>query len=301
MRNSRKKPASSEGLENIMIPGMGDDYFNQPVLFKDCDNHYELIYTGEFEDVGRDSIAVTKLIQDLKDGDKDMELHILINSIGGSVDNLSFVLQQVLQYNHRVTVCCGSALSAGFILWACGHERYVSPYSELMYHTIYSGYEGKGTELTSYGNHVERLTTELMEAVDMKSLISEEDMQKGKSTEVWYLGRDFIDSGKAKDYSEYAKREIPLSAIITIAAGSRFFAKSGDKYLELVVNAEKEYSYVDILEINRTEEEQPTTPPIAIESVEDVSSSTEDGDDDGESESNEKKKTRKRRKKKLSV
>ena len=165
-----KNTTNGDGIGNIILPGMDDGYFNQPVMFRDCDDHYELIYTGEFEDVGKDSIAVTKLIQDLKDGDKDMELHILINSIGGSVDNLSFVLQQVLEYRHRVTICCGSALSAGFILWACGHERYVSPYSELMYHTIYSGYEGKGTELTSYGNHVERLTMELMEAVSMKDL-----------------------------------------------------------------------------------------------------------------------------------
>lgn len=296
MKNSKKKPQQiTEGMGGFMLPGLDDDYFNQPVIFRDCDDHYELIYTGEFEDVGRDSIAVTKLIQDLKDGDKDMELHILINSIGGSVDNLSFVLQQVLQYRHRVTVCCGSALSAGFILWACGHERYTSPYSELMYHTIYSGYEGKGTELTSYGNHVERLTNELMEAVDMKSLISEEDMQKGKSTEVWYLGKDFIDSGKAKDYSEYAVREIPLSAIIMVVGGNRFFAKSGDKYLELVVNPDHEYSYSDILELGKESAKQENS--IEIESPSEESSSSSEKQNDDEKAI----KKPKKRKKKLNV
>jgi len=296
MKNSKKKPQQiTEGMGGFMLPGLDDDYFNQPVIFRDCDDHYELIYTGEFEDVGRDSIAVTKLIQDLKDGDKDMELHILINSIGGSVDNLSFVLQQVLQYRHRVTVCCGSALSAGFILWACGHERYTSPYSELMYHTIYSGYEGKGTELTSYGNHVERLTNELMEAVDMKSLISEEDMQKGKSTEVWYLGKDFIDSGKAKDYSEYAVREIPLSAIIMVVGGNRFFAKSGDKYLELVVNPDNEYSYSDILELGKESAKQENS--IEIESPSEGSSSSSEKPNDDEKAI----KKPKKRKKKLNV
>lgn len=296
MKNSKKKPQQiTEGMGGFMLPGLDDDYFNQPVIFRDCDDHYELIYTGEFEDVGRDSIAVTKLIQDLKDGDKDMELHILINSIGGSVDNLSFVLQQVLQYRHRVTVCCGSALSAGFILWACGHERYTSPYSELMYHTIYSGYEGKGTELTSYGNHVERLTNELMDAVDMKSLISEEDMQKGKSTEVWYLGKDFIDSGKAKDYSEYAVREIPLSAVIMVVGGNRFFAKSGDKYLELVVNPDNEYSYSDILELGKESAKQENS--IEIESPSEGSSSSSEKPNDDEKAI----KKPKKRKKKLNV
>ncbi len=290
-----KKQSSNEGIGNILLPGMDDDYFNQPVMFRDCDDHYELIYTGEFEDVGKDSIAVTKLIQDLKDGDKDTELHILINSIGGSVDNLSFVLQQVLEYRHRVTVCCGSALSAGFILWACGHERYVSPYSELMYHTIYSGYEGKGVELSSYGNHVERLTAELMEAVNMKELISKDDMERGKSTEVWYLGKDFIESGKAKDYSEYANRKIPMIALITITGNNRFFAKSGDKYLELVLNPEKEYTYGDILEIDRQTAEE--APQVGIVVSEEASSST--SDENEESKPNERKK--RMRKKKLNV
>ena len=47
-----------------------------------------------------------------------------------------------------------------------------------MYHTIYLGYAGKGVELTPYGNHIERLTSKLMEAVNMADLISEEDMWK---------------------------------------------------------------------------------------------------------------------------
>jgi len=296
----RKKQVDNDALSNFMLPGLDDEYFNQPVIFRDCDDHYELIYTGEFEDVGRDSIAVTKLIQDLKDGNKDTELHIFINSIGGSVDNLSFVLQQVLQYSHRVTICCGSALSAGFILWACGHERYVSPYSELMYHTIYSGYEGKGTELTSYGSHVERLTDELMDAVDMKSLISEADMQKGKSTEVWYLGKDFIDSGKAMDYSEYANRMIPPSALVTVISGcrgeSRFFAKSGNKYLELLVCGDREYEYRELLDLYKQmmdgDDMQATT---AIDVQEESSSSS------SESSDNPSKNAKKRKKRKLSV
>lgn len=244
-----------DDFNNIMFPfNKDDDYFKEPVCFKDCEDHYELIYTGEFESIGRNSTEMTNLLRDLKNGDKDKELHILISSIGGDVENLILILQQVLQYNHRVTVCCGAALSAGFILWATGHEKYVSPYSELMYHTIYSGYEGKGIELTTYGNHIERLTSKLMEAVNMQDLISEEDMQKGKSTEVWYTGEDFINNGKAKDYSEYVKREIPIGAIV-ILSGGRFFAKSSENsYVELIVNADTEYTYKDLLEINQEQQ-----------------------------------------------
>lgn len=241
-----------ENTPNIIVPinNNQDEYFKQPVCFKDCEDHYELIYTGAFESIGRQSWEITNLLQDLKKGDKDTELHIFISSMGGDCENLSLVLQQVLQYNYRVTVCCGAALSAGFILWACGHEKYVSPYSELMYHTIYSGYEGKGMELTEYGNHIERLTSQLIDAVNMKDLISEQDMQKGKSTEVWYIGEDFIKSGKAKNYSEYEKRKIPSGEMVVLA-GDRLFAKCDKNYVELIVDSEKEYSYKEILEMNQ--------------------------------------------------
>ena len=254
----RNSAMDEDALSPIFPFGQMDEYFNQPVLFKDCDTHYELIYTGEFEDVGRESIEITKLMQDLKDGDKDKELHIFISSIGGSVENLSLLLQQVLQYQHRITICCGSALSAGFILWACGHERYVSPYSELMYHTIFSGYEGKGVELSSYGNHVERLTDSLMEAVGMKDIIPEKDLAKGKSTEVWYLGEDFIKSGKARSYDDYVNRVPPVPVSVALAGG-KFFAKAGDKYVELKVSFDREYNYDELVNMP-TPEEAPLVP-----------------------------------------
>lgn len=253
--NRKVSVGDSDDGNNIVMPfGSIDEYFNQPVRFKDCENHYELIYTGEFESVGRESIEITRVMQDLKDGNKEMELHIFISSVGGSVENLSLLLQQVLQYQHRVTICCGSALSAGFILWACGHERYVSPYSELMYHTIYSGYEGKGVELSSYGNHVERLTDKIMEAVSMKNLISEEDMQRGKSTEVWYTGEDFISQGKAMDYNEYPKRTIPIPVVMMLAGG-RFFVKSDEKFVELIPNTDVEYEYQQLVSMSNEEVE----------------------------------------------
>lgn len=234
---------------------VGDEYFNEPVRFKDCDDHYELVYTGEFAEVGKNNAEITRLMQDLKDGIKSKEIHIFINSIGGDVENLSMILQQVLEYDYRITVCCGSAMSAGFILWACGNERYVSPYSELMYHTIYSGYEGKGIELTSYGNHIQRLTERLMDAVGMDSLISREDMRNGASTEVWYLGDDFIKAGKAKNYTDYLKRKAPAARIVLEINGRLFCEGTDKRFYPLKEDVSTSYSYCDLVRMqNQTSE-----------------------------------------------
>ena len=114
--------------------------------------------------------------------------------------------------------------------------------------TIYSGYEGKGVELSSYGNHVERLTDSLMEAVGMKDIIPEKDLAKGKSTEVWYLGEDFIKSGKAKSYDEYVNRVPPVPVPVALSGG-RFFAKYQDKYVELKIDIEHQYDYTELVNL----------------------------------------------------
>jgi hypothetical protein len=116
-------------------------------------------------------------------------------------------------------------------------------------------------------------------------------MQKGKSTEVWYTGEDFINTGKAKDYSEYVTREIPLGAML-ILSGGRFFAKSlNNNYVELLVDETTEYTYMDILQINQMiEEEIPNEEMITVDEsvIVDSSSSKE--------ENNEKKKSKRSKK-----
>jgi hypothetical protein len=119
-----------------------------------------------------------------------------------------------------------------------------------MYHTVYSGYEGKGIELSAYGKHIECLTQKLIDAVGISNLISKEDMEMGKNTEVWYTGEHFIQSGKAFDYGEYCNRTAPISAIFLVA-GDAVFAQSGKNYIRLQVDCSREYTYQEIVEIAR--------------------------------------------------
>ncbi|MBR4315949.1 MAG: hypothetical protein IKP65_03130 [Alphaproteobacteria bacterium] len=46
---------NNENISNILLPinNTENDYFKEPVCFKDCEDHYELIYTGAFESIGR--------------------------------------------------------------------------------------------------------------------------------------------------------------------------------------------------------------------------------------------------------
>ena len=84
-------------------------------------------------------------------------------------------------------------------------------------------------------------------------------------------------------------------ALVTIAA-SRFVAKSGDKYLELVLNTEKEYSYGDILEMDRESEQEGATVNM-VDPVDESSSCCEDDNSPDERKTLKKRK----KKKKLSI
>ena len=80
-----------------------------------------------------------------------------------------------------------------------------------------------------------------------------------------------------------------------VVGGNRFFAKSGDKYLELVVNPDNEYSYSDILELGKESAKQENS--IEIESPSEGSSSSSEKPNDDEKAI----KKPKKRKKKLNV
>ena len=223
----------ADGANVIFQNGQNTDkYSGEAVSFHEVDDHYELTFTGEFGSFGRDNHVFTDLINDLKNGDKSLELHIFISSVGGDTETLAAIMQQVLQYRQRVTIGSGLCCSAGFFLWATGNEKYISRYSELMYHSPSCCYEAKVSELNDFSAHMNKLTEGLIDAAHIRDLIPESDIERGKTTEVWYTGSDFIDSGKAKDYDEYKDRESPNMALI-YEAGGRLFVKWPHDYKEL--------------------------------------------------------------------
>jgi ATP-dependent protease ClpP protease subunit len=227
-----------------------DKYAGEPVSFRDKGDHYELTFTGEFGSLCRENHVFTDLIEDLKDGTKDYELHIFISSVGGDAETLAAILQQVLQYRQRVTICSGLCCSAGFFLWAAGNERYASRYSELMYHAPPCCYEAKVTELNDFSRHMEKITEGLIEATSLRSLIPEQDVERGRTTEVWYTGSDFIERGLAKDYRDYPSR-VPPNLVAVLEAGGRFFAKWGERYKELHLTAGEDdvLEYTDLVSL----------------------------------------------------
>ena len=210
----------------------GDKYKDKSLRFSDFGNYYELIFTDEFVMPDKEYTVATDIMLDLKEADKEKEIHIYVNSHGGWMPNLSMMMQQLLEFKHRVTISAGSSLSAGFLLFCCGHERYVSSFSELMYHSISTDAENcKGFEISRLGTHYREITNYYNEVLNMKDILSKEEMEMGETTEVWFSGADLIKRGVALNYLEFKNRSLPEKEEFFVKNG-RYFKMENDSFIE---------------------------------------------------------------------
>lgn len=193
----------------------GDDkYKDKAIRFYNKDDHYELVFTDSFclPSSGTDFFdtaytLITDIVQDLREADKSKELHILVSSFGGYVVGLNMVLEQVEEFEYRVGVNLGTACSCGFMLLAYCHELYTSPYAEWMYHEMSGGAFGKVDEIRNRSEYNIRWWQELIKNSNVRKILTPEEVELGKLSEVWLTGQELIDRKVALPYSLYNKRK----------------------------------------------------------------------------------------------
>lgn len=89
---------------------------------------------------------------------EDVPVLIYINSYGGSVDALNSILDTIDSIpNQVITVCAGTAMSAGAVLLSYGDERYIGANSRIMIHQVSSGTFGTVAEMTSNVKEVQKM------------------------------------------------------------------------------------------------------------------------------------------------
>ena len=114
-----------------------------------------IMLSGEVNDLSA-NIVVSQLLF-LAADDPDKDIHLYINSPGGSVtagmaiyDTMNYIKPNVS------TICIGIAASMGAFLLAAGEKgkRYVLPNSEVMIHQPLGGARGQATEIAIAAQHI---------------------------------------------------------------------------------------------------------------------------------------------------
>lgn len=245
-----------------LLPESGSGkYEGKNVRWIEHRDHYELIFTdnfvtpssGGFRQTSNGpasifgSALLTDIIMDMRAGDKEREVHVFVGSFGGEVAALNMILQQLLTYQYRVGINLGTACSCGWMLLFACQERYVSPFSQNMYHDISCVCGGKHSELHHNAEFMGKLQKELLKVTDTTKVLTEKELELGRTTEVCITGRELIERGAAKDYEAYINRQIPSLSNGFLSAGGKNYAKTPFGWIEFKISDEKPVPYEEVL------------------------------------------------------
>ena len=123
------------------------------------------------------------------------EITVRISSYGGYCYDLWSainVIENLKKKGYIInTVCMGKAMSCGIILLLSGTNRYVYPYSTLMYHSVSSGTYGKIQDMKESIYETDRLNEMAKEYVLEKTNITKEKLDEvDKCKEDWYINSE---------------------------------------------------------------------------------------------------------------
>lgn len=133
-------------------------------------------------------------------------LVVYINTPGGSGDTLTELLSIMKRYKTIITVSCGQAASAGFIIWCAGHVRVVQEYSVLMAHRESYEMRGKTEQHLSVASFNQKNFSRLLSRV-CGHVLSEAEQETAKITEVFLSAEDAINRKVAISWEDFITRD----------------------------------------------------------------------------------------------
>ena len=150
-----------------------------------------IIFLGEEVNETSASIVVAQLLF-LEAEDPDKDIHLYINSPGGSV-TAGMAIYDTMKYIKCdvSTICLGMAASMGAFLLAGGTKgkRYALPHSTIMIHQPSGGAQGQATEIQIVAKHIlrtkEKLNRMLAENTgkDYETICADTERDNWKSAE----------------------------------------------------------------------------------------------------------------------
>ncbi len=130
-----------------------------------------IVFLGsEVDDVNASLIVAQLLFLEAEDPDKD--IHLYINSPGGSV-TAGLAIYDTMQYIKPdvSTICMGMAASMGAFLLASGAKgkRFALPNSEIMIHQPMGGARGQATDVAIHAEHILKIKKRLNKILSEKT------------------------------------------------------------------------------------------------------------------------------------
>ena len=155
-----------------------------------------VIFLGsEIDDNVANVVVAQMLFLEAEDPDKD--IHLYINSPGGSI-TAGMAIYDTMQYIKCdvSTICIGMAASMGAFLLTAGAEgkRYALPNSEIMIHQPLGGTQGQATDIAIHAQRIVKMKEKL------NHILAERTGQTYEQISADTERDNFMDAAEAKAY-----------------------------------------------------------------------------------------------------
>ena len=189
-------------LENSLVPYVVEqtskgersyDIFSR--LLKD-----RIIFLSEDVNQTSASLVVAQLLF-LESEDPDKEIHLYINSPGGSITAGMAIVDTINYIKCPVsTICIGLAASMGAVLLACGAKgkRYATPNSEILIHQPLiggGGLSGQTTEIKIHADHMVKTRDKLNKLLSERTGQSLETIERDTERDNYMTAEEALKYG----------------------------------------------------------------------------------------------------------
>ena len=154
-----------------------------------------IMLSGEVNDVTANLVVAQLLFLESEDPDKD--IHLYINSPGGSITS-GMAIYDTMQYIKPdvSTICIGMAASMGAFLLSSGAKgkRFALPNAEIMIHQPLGGFQGQATDIDIHAKRILKIKDKL------NQILSENTSQPLEKIKVDVERDYFMEASEAVEY-----------------------------------------------------------------------------------------------------
>jgi len=151
---------------------------------------------GPVEDYMANLVVAQLLYLESENPDKD--IHLYINSPGGSVTSGLSIYDTMQFINCDIsTICVGQAASMGALLLAGGTngKRFALPHSRIMVHQPSAGFQGQATDISIHANEVLELKRRLNDIMAKHTGLPVEQIEQDLERDNFMSGADAVEYG----------------------------------------------------------------------------------------------------------
>lgn len=168
-----------------------------------------IIFLGSQVDDNVANLIIAQLLF-LESEDPEKDIHIYINSPGGSV-TAGLAIYDTIQYVKPdvSTLCLGQAASMGALLLGAGTagKRYALPHSRILIHQPLGGFQGQATDIDIQAREILRLREELNNILAKHTKQSLKKIQQDTERDYYMGGTEAKDYGIIDEVVNYREKE----------------------------------------------------------------------------------------------